>query len=148
MPLALGGTNEPSNLTTACQECNAGKGSTNPDAPTVEAVDARHLQWRAAVALAGHEAQQESPEVVKAIAGVVESWDGICVVTTQERETIKQYVLDGLPADTMIACADIARGSFHVKIDSMFPYMIGIARNKLAAIHKRAREIVAEQDGI
>ena len=35
-PVALGGTNDPTNLITACQPCNAGKGARSPDssAPT------------------------------------------------------------------------------------------------------------------
>lgn len=33
IPLALGGGDEPENLITACADCNAGKSSSNPDAP-------------------------------------------------------------------------------------------------------------------
>lgn len=39
VPLALGGSDEASNLVTACKDCNAGKSSTNPDAPLVAGVD-------------------------------------------------------------------------------------------------------------
>lgn len=38
MPVALGGTDKPDNLVTACSDCNSGKTSIAPDAPLVEAV--------------------------------------------------------------------------------------------------------------
>lgn len=39
IPKALGGTDEPTNLVTACRDCNAGKSSANPDAEHVAQVD-------------------------------------------------------------------------------------------------------------
>lgn len=36
LPIALGGTDKPTNLTTACKDCNTGKSSISPDAPMVE----------------------------------------------------------------------------------------------------------------
>lgn len=146
LPVALGGATEPNNLATACQECNSGKGSTNPDSPTVEAVEAKNLRWRAAVALAAQESTQRSPEVTKAIEGIIDLWTGINLLTTQQCNIVEKYVMDGLPAETMIDCAEIALTSTHVKVSAMFPYMIGVARKKLAAIHERAQEILAEQD--
>lgn len=40
MPVALGGTDLPGNLVTACRECNSGKASITPDSPLVQAVSA------------------------------------------------------------------------------------------------------------
>lgn len=37
-PVALGGTDKPNNLVTACRDCNTGKASIQPDSPLVEAV--------------------------------------------------------------------------------------------------------------
>jgi len=147
LPTALGGSSEPNNLTTACQECNSGKGSKVPDGPMVAEVEAKNLRWRAAVALAAQESTQRPPEVTKAIEGIIDLWSGINILTTQQCNIVEKYVMDGLPAETMIDCAEIALTSMHVKVSGMFPYMIGVARKKLAAIHERAQEIIAEQDG-
>lgn len=49
IPIALGGTDEPSNLVTACQPCNAGKSASAPDAPIVEGVKDDALRWSAAM---------------------------------------------------------------------------------------------------
>ena len=40
LPVALGGTDKPTNLTTACKDCNSGKSSITPDAPMVEKLGA------------------------------------------------------------------------------------------------------------
>lgn len=49
IPEALGGTDEPSNLVTACQPCNAGKASASPDSELVEDVAADALRWQRAI---------------------------------------------------------------------------------------------------
>lgn len=54
IPVALGGNDEPSNLVTACADCNAGKTSTQPDSPLVEDVDKDALRWKRALEAAAH----------------------------------------------------------------------------------------------
>jgi len=49
IPTTLGGGDEPNNLVTACQPCNAGKSSTPADSPIVEDVDATALLFAKAI---------------------------------------------------------------------------------------------------
>ncbi|MCF3939931.1 HNH endonuclease [Gordonia tangerina] len=49
VPVALGGSNDPSNLVAACKDCNAGKTSSSPDAPLVDEVAADALRWAKAI---------------------------------------------------------------------------------------------------
>lgn len=49
VPVALGGSDEATNLVTACADCNAGKTSSSPDAPIVDDVSADALRWAAAM---------------------------------------------------------------------------------------------------
>lgn len=49
VPLALGGSDEPSNLVAACSACNSGKSSTSPDAAVVADVAADALKWSRAI---------------------------------------------------------------------------------------------------
>lgn len=49
VPQALGGTDDPTNLTTACVDCNAGKASTSPDGETVAEVDATAMLFSKAM---------------------------------------------------------------------------------------------------
>lgn len=45
VPRALGGTNDPSNLVTACADCNRGKAATSPGELLIEDVAQRELEW-------------------------------------------------------------------------------------------------------
>lgn len=49
VPVALGGTDEPSNLATACESCNSGKSATPADAAIVDDVKAETLRWSRAM---------------------------------------------------------------------------------------------------
>lgn len=49
VPVALGGSDEPANLVTACDECNAGKSASSPETPIVENVADDALRWAAAM---------------------------------------------------------------------------------------------------
>lgn len=48
-PIALGGTDDPDNLVTACEPCNTGKSSIAPDSPLVADVAADTLRWSRAM---------------------------------------------------------------------------------------------------
>lgn len=45
LPVALVGTDDPSNLVAACRDCNAGKASTSPSSETVADVSADAIRW-------------------------------------------------------------------------------------------------------
>lgn len=45
IPVALGGSDDPSNLVAACKDCNMGKSSISPDSPIVAAVAARSAEY-------------------------------------------------------------------------------------------------------
>lgn len=146
VPVALGGSDDPSNLTASCEPCNAGKASAAPDAPTVAEVDARHLRWRAALAQAAEELTLVDPEVQKAIDGVREAFDKFRPLTSAQEDTIAKYVRDGLPAAVVIDAAWIAIGREWVALDGMFAYAMGICRNKLHQMRTRAKAIMETQE--
>lgn len=54
VPVALGGSDESTNLVTACHDCNAGKSSTIPDGPLMADVDAKAAQWAEAMKIVAH----------------------------------------------------------------------------------------------
>jgi hypothetical protein len=55
IPVALGGSDEPENLVTACGPCNSGKSSSSPDAPIVAGVADDALRWARAMQMAAQE---------------------------------------------------------------------------------------------
>ena len=48
-PVSLGGRDEAGNLVAACVDCNAGKSSSNPDAPLVGNVSDDAIRWSKAI---------------------------------------------------------------------------------------------------
>ena len=70
VPVALGGSDEPSNLATACVECNGGKSSVPASAPNVADVAADAVRWAAAMRRAAeiiHGDRDAREEVEKAV---------------------------------------------------------------------------------
>ncbi len=57
VPVALGGTDESSNLVTACSGCNTGKSSISPDSEVVVDVVADALRWAHAMRQAAEAAE-------------------------------------------------------------------------------------------
>lgn len=146
MPVSLGGSDDASNLATSCQDCNNGKASSAPDAPTVAEIDERNLRWRAALAQAARESMEVSPDLELCMAGVQEVFGESFEVGPSERDRIKEFLNDGLPVDVIIDAAHIAvRGATYQR--GMFSYMVGVCRNKLRDIQIRAAEIMGTQDG-
>ena len=59
LPVALGGTDEPSNLAASCCDCNAGKSASSPDAEIVANVAEDAVRWRKAMEVAQRMADEE-----------------------------------------------------------------------------------------
>ncbi|WP_032402467.1 HNH endonuclease [Rhodococcoides fascians] len=55
VPTSLGGSDEPSNLVTACADCNSGKSATPPGAAHVDDVRDKALVWAAAIEAVGEQ---------------------------------------------------------------------------------------------
>jgi hypothetical protein len=70
-PAALGGTDDATNLVTACGGCNAGKSSSAPDTPLVADVEQDALRWRRAMAIAA-EMQQVTVDAAYDLADNIE----------------------------------------------------------------------------
>lgn len=85
-PVALGGTDEPSNLVTACKDCNAGQPSTSPDAPLIDDVEQRSLQWAAAIKLAAARVAARD-EPLRAYVAYMED----VVLAHMGRESVTQF---------------------------------------------------------
>lgn len=62
VPVSLGGSDDPTNLVAACRDCNAGKGTTMPDAELVAEVDDRAVRFMAALETAAEMRRQQRRE--------------------------------------------------------------------------------------
>lgn len=64
-PVALGGTDSPENLVTACTDCNGGKSSIQPGSSLVEDVDADATRWAAAIKEVAERRRESDIEIRK-----------------------------------------------------------------------------------
>jgi hypothetical protein len=149
IPVALGGTDDPSNLVAACKDCNAGKSSSSPDATLVDQVSADALRWSAAMRLAAEQAAWERRTLENQLIPFERLWVGLATSDSLRyeapadwRERIGSLLAAGLPMDTLLDCTRIAFAARSA--DNVFWYMLGVARNKLAELNDRARQIIEQ----
>jgi hypothetical protein len=153
IPVALGGTDEPSNLVAACGACNGGKTSSSPDAPLVAEVADRALEWAQAM----RQAQAKMLADVKLREADREQfrewWDGWRRVNGDSQTqipkdpawwvTVDQLIVAGLPLPVLKGCIDLAMTQRKVKDENRFRYMCGVAWNKVKELQKAARAITS-----
>lgn len=148
-PVALGGTDDPSNLVAACRDCNYGKASTTPDSTTVAQVSEAALQWAEAVKLAGKQmlaAERADKTRHDWFLDEWKQWDGDGgYLPDGWAKSVDAWLNAGLPKASLIDCLDIALGNRGVRHYDVFAYMGGIARKKIEKLHAAAQAIVAER---
>lgn len=145
-PVALGGTDDPSNLVAACADCNAGKASTSPDTPLVADVEADALRWAMAVQVAA-KAQAAQGEERRQF---VEYFDGEWFARAghfAERPadwhvTLWGFYARGLSLDALEEALDITGAATNVQHRSRWRYFCGICWNKLRALEDEARRLI------
>lgn len=154
-PTALGGGDEPSNLVTACSDCNSGKTSITPDSPLVEDVAQEAVLWSAAMRAA---AELETAKL-KSEKSVFEHfehhvWGSWTHGYKQEpfplpvswRNSIRSFLAAGLTMELLAECVDIACERDSIRPDVRFKYMCGVAWRKLTEMQESARSLLAEAE--
>lgn len=147
MPEALGGNDEPTNLVTACEDCNSGKTSIAPDSPLVEDIDQAAATWNAALAKAQEEAAEQFDQRESLISAFLWSWDEklpqFARLPDDYEQTVVDFYAKGLSLDALYeAMAITASKRGAVSQAQMWSYFCGICWNKLRELEKRAREII------
>lgn len=149
MPVALGGNDDPSNLVAACRDCNAGKGSTSPDAALVAEVGEDDMRWAAAVKRAADEMAERTKEKANRLDWFTTAWErwdsDHAYLPTGWAKSVDHWLGAGLPDLVLLDCLDIALGNRGVDHRSVFAYMGGIARKKIGELHDSARAMLNEE---
>lgn len=76
IPVALGGSDDPTNLVTACRSCNSGKAASVPDAPLVADVAADALRWARAMEVAVRGQARDLKDLEYYLEAVDVVWSG------------------------------------------------------------------------
>lgn len=156
VPVALGGSDEPTNLVTACVDCNAGKTSVAPDQALVADVSADALRWAAAMKRAGELVNAKTEPQEDYVKAFDDTWSGYSTGgqwnpkpiprPTGWRESIEAFFTAGLPLESMQRAIRVAMGKDHVAPDATFRYFCGVCWRMLDEQRQVAQSLLA-QDG-
>lgn len=152
VPVALGGGDDPTNLVTACVDCNAGKTSTAPDQAIVEEVEAKAVEWADAMRRAG-EMLAATPEPQRDyVAAFDTAWDtwkdhggNLIDRANGWEEAVTDLYRSHLPQELMLKAVDIAMRAYNV--DNEFSYFMGVCRRMLREQHAVAQALIEQRKG-
>lgn len=132
-PVALGGSDDPSNLVAACRDCNAGKSSTTPDATLVADVREDALRFAELTRQAYDVLAGQVYDRMEYVDAFVEEWGGV-PVPGDWRATIGRWHRMGVPVEIVTEAAQIAMNNTTVYDRNRFSYMCGIVWNQVRTI--------------
>ena len=148
-PVALGGPDEPSNLVTACADCNAGKSSSAPDAPIVDGVADDALRWANAISKAADIASAKRKWVDEKVGLLDEYWqewkfeDGSCVERPAAwRQSIEHWLSAGVLPSEIADAMHVAMNKDGIKNSRCWRYFCGVVWRKLEARQDLARHLI------
>lgn len=151
VPTTLGGNDDPTNLVTACADCNSGKSSSSPDAPLVAEVTEAALRWGRAVSIAAMGMGVELGELCEVREEFLAKWHDWSFGPPHDRksvplasdwpDTVRSLLSRGLPLDVLKECVDIAMRRPGVTVDNTYRYFCGVAWRKVTELTDVAKNI-------
>lgn len=152
IPVALGGSDDPSNLVAACADCNAGKSSSKPDSPLVDDVSADALRWRWAMEEAAEQQHLTAVSRDKQLMDFFTLWtgwtisDGVPVPLPGDwSHSLDTFCDNGCTYDELERAVSIAMRSRAANADR-FRYFCGVVWTMLRERSDIAVKILAAQD--
>lgn len=144
-PVALGGTDDPSNLVAACRDCNAGKASSSPDASLVADVSEDAVRWSKAMQHAALVLSEQMDARDVYLGAFIDAWPSYRHVPDSLMGTVERFYEIGLPLDVM---ADAARTAGSARgIYDRPAYFAGICWKRVRAMREIAQTVIdAEGD--
>jgi hypothetical protein len=150
-PVALGGSDDPTNLVTACADCNGGKSSIAPDSAIVADVAADALRWADAMRqAAGERAITHLQD--RALEDNFRSWWDLWTWTDPAgrkhqiepaadwRQSVRQFVVAGLGIEDLLELTEVAMTA---RVSDEWKYFCGCCWTRVKQTQERAAEILA-----
>jgi hypothetical protein len=139
-PVALGGTDDPTNLVACCKDCNAGKTSTSPEAQTVADVAEDALRWSKALQRAGEILAERADERDLYLGAFFDAWPQYRYLPSDFESTLIRLYESGLPESVMV---DAAKTAAHAKgVWDRPAYFAGICWKRVRAMREIAEQII------
>lgn len=157
VPTALGGSDDPSNLVTACADCNGGKTSMPADAPIVADVAADALRWANAMKRAAELATQHRDQMIQIEGAVLDYWKNE-EVPYRPNETfadylpgdwylsVQRWISAGLTVDDLTDACHITIYARRIKARDAWRYMCGVCWRMLTERQEAARTILDAEE--
>lgn len=137
-PVALGGKDSPENLVAACKDCNAGKSSVNLDAPMVEAIAQRNLDWAERAAMVSAKMRGTIERDQAYVEYFEYAWDErnrahrrAAELPAGYRATLMHWAEIGVPDEALDLFLDVAMNKPRVSDEDVFTYLCGIVWNRI-----------------
>lgn len=154
-PVALGGTDEPTNLVTACRDCNAGKSSSSADSSLVASVESDALRWAAAIRRAAEIDRLDAAKAKEIHEAFADEWDSwtftgmafIAPMPGDWTQTIDTLTTNGMTLDDLISCARVALTKDGIDRDKRWRYFCGVCWRTLERRQSIARDLLTAEDG-
>jgi hypothetical protein len=154
VPVALGGTDDPTNLVAACGACNGGKTSIAPDSALVAGVkeDAMRWQmaWTAAVAEACRDGVQRDKDIAKVKRNYVTAYKGrhgeAPFLPDGWQASIGRWLDLGLPMAMIDQAISASVGRRKIAPEDRWSYFAGCCWGKLRDLGNRTKQIAEESE--
>lgn len=156
IPTTLGGGDDPSNLVTACADCNAGKSSVPADAPIVADVDATAMLFAKAMEKAAEIRRADAAALDHAIWEFDKAWrawrwnrtdaspDGEEIPRpTDWQASIERFIGAGLDTADLMRLLNVAMNS-KVYVDNAWRYFCGCSWNAISDRQELARRLIED----
>ncbi|MGX6508264.1 HNH endonuclease [Rhodococcus sp. SJ-2] len=147
-PIALGGSDEPSNLVTACVDCNSGKSSSSADSPIVEDVDYKAALWGHARELVARRMLVDLDERSRMEEHFFDEWEAARPNAWRSSDlpvdfvnSIEQFVRSGLPYEVLL---DLVHVSMDNRVVSeKWRYFCGCAWTRIRQLNEDAAALIS-----
>lgn len=146
MPVALGGSDDPTNLTTACRDCNGGKAATPADTAVVDQVAESNREFRRIMADLADEADADDD-----VAWFLAEWKGdsdelLIPLPDGWQRSVRIWLERGLSKEDVQFVMNRAMGNVMVAHEDVFRYMAGVLWNTLTEREEQASGHLHKKD--
>lgn len=157
-PVALGGSDDPSNLVAACKDCNLGKAATSPDSAVIEDVAQDAMRWARAIRIAAGERENEREYRDTAIDAFMCEWQErafpnggnhpIMPLPDGWESSVFSFFKAGLTIGDLETALDRAISKKGIWGNDRWKYFCGVCWSIVKDSHKRASQILREMEGV